>query len=97
MTTATILSPATLVGLRDRVLADAGEADVPAVEALATLADTEISALYYGYAKAVADDVPRRALHDRAMTYAHGAADDLGAITAQVCAQVRAELAAALR
>ncbi|MGW0844144.1 hypothetical protein ACWD26_29205 [Streptomyces sp. NPDC002787] len=97
MTTTTILSRATLAGLRDRVLADAGEADVTALEALATLADAELSALYYGYAKAVADEVPRSDLHDRAMSYAHGAAGDLGAITAQVCAQVRAELTAALR
>ena len=96
MTTTTILSPATLAGLRDRVLADAGDSDVTALQALAGLADAELSALYYGYAKAVADEFPRRDLHDRAMSYAHGAAGALGTITAQVCAQVRAELAAAL-
>lgn len=95
-TTTTILSPATLAGLRDRVLADAGDADVTALQALAGLADAELSALYYGYAKAVADEIPRSDLHGRAMSYAHGAAGDLGTITAQVCAQVRAELAAAL-
>jgi hypothetical protein len=95
--TTTILSSATLAGLRDRVLADAGDADVTALEALATITDTELAALYYGYARAVQDEVPQNDLHDRALSYAHGAADDLRVITAQVCAQVRAELTAALR
>jgi hypothetical protein len=97
VTTTAILSPSTLAGLRDRVLADAGEADVSALEALATLTDPELSALYYGYAKSVADGAPSSDLHDRAMSYAHSAAGHLDAITSQVCAQLRAELAAALR
>ncbi len=96
MTTTTILSPATLAGLRDRVLADAGDADVTALEALAALPDAELSALYYGYAKAVQDEAPQNDLHERALSYAHGAAGDLRVITVQVCAQVRAELTAAL-
>ncbi|MER6687392.1 hypothetical protein [Streptomyces olivaceoviridis] len=96
MTTTTILSPATLAGLRDRVLADAGDADVTALEALAALSDAELSALFYGYAKAVQDAAPQSDLHERALSYAHGVAGDLRVITAQACAQVRAELTAAL-
>lgn len=93
----TILSGATLAGLRDRVLADAGDADVTALEALAVLTDLELSALYYGYAKAVQVRTPINDLHDRAVTYAHEAAGELDVITSDVCARVRTELVAALK
>ena len=98
MTTApTIVSPATLAGLRDRVLADAGEADCTALEALGELTDSELAAYYYGYAKAARNASREGDLHRRAALCALDAAGALDVITPAVCAQVRVELAAALR
>lgn len=99
MTTTSTLSPVTLAGLRDRVLADAGEAETTALEALEALTDPELAAFYYGYAKAAqdAEEGRRGDLHARAASHALDAAGALDAITPAVRAQVRSELTAALR
>lgn len=97
MTTPTITSPAVLAGLRDRVLADAGDADLAPLEALQALSDAELASFWYGYARAVRDADRGGDIHARAASYALEASAGLDVITPDARARLRSELAAALR
>ena len=97
MTTPTITSPAVLAGLRDRVLAEAGDADLAPLAVLQTLSDAELACFWYGYARAVRDVDRGGDIHARAASYAREAPGVLDVITSDARAQLRSELVAALR
>ncbi|MET9933775.1 MULTISPECIES: hypothetical protein [unclassified Streptomyces] len=97
MKTSVIVSPATLERLRERVLADAGDVDLAPLEALQALSDSELACLWYGYARAVRDAHRGGDVHAQAASYALEAIWGADVITAEASAQLRSELAAALR